>query len=62
MSDYTSAIAMNANDAAAYVNRSQAYYELGNYDQAFKDQCSAGDLHYALNKEFFFKLQALAGK
>lgn len=62
VNDYTQAITLNPNDAVSFVNRSQANYELGNYKQAFKDQCSAGDLHYALNKDFFFKLEALARK
>ena len=45
-----------------FINRSQAYYEIKKYLEAFKDYCAAGDLGYALNKEHFFKLKASAGK
>ena len=45
-----------------FINRSEAYFELKKYTEAFKDYCAAGDLGYALNKEHFFKLKALAGK
>jgi len=62
IADYTTALQKNPKDAATFINRSTVYYELKNYEQAFKDYCSAGDLGYALNKEYFFKLKALAGK
>jgi tetratricopeptide (TPR) repeat protein len=62
IADYTTALQINPNDAPTYINRSSAYFELKNYEQSFKDYCSAGDLRYALNKEYFFKLKALAGK
>ena len=45
-----------------FINRSEAYFELKKYTEAFKDYCAAGYLGYALNKEHFFKLKALAGK
>ena len=62
LNDYTSALGINSKDAATYINRSTIYYELKKYELAFKDYCSAGDLGYALNKDYFFKLKALAGK
>ena len=60
--DYTIALQKNPKDAPTYINRSTAYYEQKKYELAFKDYCSAGDLRYALNKDYFFKLKALAGK
>lgn len=60
--DYNKAIELNSRDAAAYVNRSLSYYELKNYSQAFKDICSAGDMGFPLNKDYFMKLKVLAGK
>lgn len=62
IADYNIAISKDPKDPTAFINRSSAYYELKNYEQSFKDYCSAGDLRYALNKEYFFKLKALAGK
>jgi len=62
LNDYTSALGINPKDAATYINRSTVYYEQKKYELAFKDYCSAGDLGYALNKDYFFKLKALAGK
>lgn len=62
IADYTTALEKNPKDAATFINRSTAYYNLKNYEQAFKDYCSAGDLGYALDKDYFFKLKALAGK
>ncbi len=62
ISDYTIAINKNAKDAPTFINRSKAYYDLKQYELAFKDYCSAGDLRYALNKTYFFELKKLAGK
>jgi tetratricopeptide (TPR) repeat protein len=62
IADYTIALQKNSKDAPTFINRSTAYYEEKRYELAFKDYCSAGDLRYALNKEYFFKLKALAGK
>ncbi len=61
ISDYTKAIELNPNDAASFVNRSISYNELKNYKQAFKDICSAGDMAYPLNKDYFMKLKANSG-
>jgi tetratricopeptide (TPR) repeat protein len=62
LNDYTSALSINSKDPATYINRSTVYYEQKKYELAFKDYCAAGDLGYALNKDYFFKLKALAGK
>ncbi|MGD0712048.1 MAG: tetratricopeptide repeat protein, partial [Bacteroidales bacterium] len=62
LEDYTIALQKNPKDAPTFINRSTVYYEQKRYDLAFKDYCSAGDLRYALNKDYFFKLKALAGK
>jgi tetratricopeptide (TPR) repeat protein len=48
--------------ATIFLNRSAAYFALKKYTEAFKDYCAAGDLGLALNKDYFFKLKALAGK
>lgn len=62
IADYTLALQVNDKDPATFINRSTDYYELKDYASAFKDYCSAGDLGQPLNKEYFFKLKALAGK
>ena len=62
ISDYTIAIDKKTKDPTLFINRSSAYFQLKNYKQAFIDYCSAGNMRYALDKEYFFRLKALAGK
>jgi len=56
IADFNKAIELNPQDGAAFINRSTAYYDLGNYPQAFSDLKAAGDMGFALDKDYFFKL------
>ncbi|NTW33575.1 MAG: hypothetical protein HGB12_13295, partial [Bacteroidetes bacterium] len=62
IADYNIAIEKNPKEPTAFINRSLAYAELKNYEQAFKDYCSAGDLKFLLDKPRFDFLRAKAGK
>lgn len=62
IADYCTAINMNPNDAAAYVNRSVAYFEKGNYTQAWEDINTAGKMGYPLDRAYFMKLEAIIMK
>lgn len=62
IADYNTAITMNPKDAAAYVNRSVANFDKGNYMQAWEDINAAGKLGYPLDKGYFMKLQAIVKK
>jgi protein O-mannosyl-transferase len=61
IADYSKAIELNPQDAPSFVNRATAYNDQGRFKEAFADLNSAGRLNYPLNKEFFFKVMALAG-
>ena len=62
IADYTKSIEINDKDAPAYVNRSIALHELGRNKEAFDDINKAGQLGYALDKNYFMKLLNLVSK